>query len=89
MKIASLATVKAKLSEYVSLCRNEPVIITRNGAPAAMLVPVDEHTDLERLVLTHSPRLRKIIRQSIKSLDEGQGIPHEQFWAELDAEYEE
>jgi prevent-host-death family protein len=39
MKIAVLADVKAHLSAYVDECENEgPVIITRNGKAAAVLV---------------------------------------------------
>jgi len=39
MKIASLANVKARLSAYVDKAASEgPVIITRNGKPAAVLL---------------------------------------------------
>lgn len=39
MKIAALADVKAHLSAYVDECVNEgPVIITRNGKAAAVLL---------------------------------------------------
>jgi prevent-host-death family protein len=44
MKIAALADVKAHLSAYVDECENEgPVIITRNGkAAAVLLAPKDK-----------------------------------------------
>ena len=52
MKIAALADVKAHLSAYVDECENEgPVIITRNGKPAAVLLAPRDNDDLERLVL--------------------------------------
>ena len=52
MKIAALADVKAHLSAYVDECENEgPVIITRNGKAAAILLAPKDDDDLERLML--------------------------------------
>ena len=52
MKIAALADVKAHLSAYVDECENEgPVIITRNGKAAAVLLAPKDSDDLERLML--------------------------------------
>ena len=49
MKIAALADVKAHLSAYVDECENEgPVIITRNGKAAAVLLAPKDNDDLER-----------------------------------------
>jgi prevent-host-death family protein len=44
MKITALADVKAHLSAYVDECENEgPIIITRNGkAAAVLLAPKDD-----------------------------------------------
>jgi prevent-host-death family protein len=57
MKIAALADVKARLSAYVDECENEgPVIITRNGKAAAVLLAPKDNDDLERLMLAHSRR---------------------------------
>jgi prevent-host-death family protein len=57
MKIAALADVKAHLSAYVDECENEgPVIITRNGKAAAVLLAPKDNDDLERLMLAHSRR---------------------------------
>ena len=51
MRIAPLADVKARLSAYLDECGLEgPVVITRNGkAAAVLLVPYDDD-DLERLI---------------------------------------
>ena len=51
MKIAALADVKAHLSAYVDECENEgPVIITRNGkAAAVLLAPKDNAADARPL----------------------------------------
>lgn len=62
MRIAPLADVKARFSEYVAGCRKGPVIVTKNGRPAAVLVAVPrDDAELERLVLAHTPRFRGLL----------------------------
>ena len=53
MKIESLREVKAKLSKFVNdLPSHRSVVITKNGRPCAVLLPVTEETDLEALLLS-------------------------------------
>ena len=53
MKIETLREVKAKLSKILrDLPAHRSVVITRNGRPCAVLLPVNEETDLEALVLS-------------------------------------
>src|SRR5205807_5784594 len=86
MKIASLAEVKARLSAYVKESQQGPVIVTRNGKPVAVLLAVTDEDELERLVLAHSPKFQAILDKSRRQIDETGGIPHEQFWREVEAE---
>src|SRR5437870_4614342 len=81
MKIAPLADVKARLSAYLDECSTEgPVVITRNGKPAAvLLVPFDDD-DLERLMLGRSPRFQTLLDRSRQSIKEGKGLSEEVFW---------
>ena len=81
MRIASLAEVKAKLSAYLQEAESAgPVVITRNGkAVAVLLAPVDDD-DLERLLLSRSPRFRTLVRRSRASIQAGKGVPHATFW---------
>jgi prevent-host-death family protein len=81
MRIAPLADVKARLSAYLDQCGVEgPVVITRNGKPAAvLLVPFDED-DLERLMLGRSPRFQALLDRSRQSIKEGEGLSEEDFW---------
>ncbi len=52
MKIESLREVKAKLSKILKeLPSDRSVVITKNGRPCAVLIPVTEDTDLESLLL--------------------------------------
>lgn len=86
MKVASLADVKAHLSAYVRASERGPVVLTRNGKAVAVLVAVSDEDELERLLLAHSPRLRAILDAARERFRAGQGIPHEQFWQEVEAE---
>jgi prevent-host-death family protein len=81
MKIAALADVKAHLSAYVDECENEgPVIITRNGKAAAVLLAPKDDDDLERLMLAHSRRFQSLLGKSRKSIKAGKGVSHDAFW---------
>src|SRR5947207_13155114 len=75
MRIAPLADVKARLSAYVDECGVEgPVVITRNGkAAAVLLVPYDDN-DLERLMLARSPRFQAMLERSRQSIKKGEGL---------------
>ncbi len=81
MKIAALADVKAHLSAYVDECENEgPVIITRNGKAAAVLLAPKNNEDLARLILAHSRRFQSLLGQSRRSVKAGKGVSHDEFW---------
>lgn len=81
MRIVSLAEVKAKLSAFLDEAgQGGPVVITRNGrAVAVLLAPVDDD-DLERLLLSRSPRFRALVSRARSSIEAGEGIPHADFW---------
>jgi prevent-host-death family protein len=81
VRIMSLAEVKAKLSAFLDEAGTSgPVVITRNGRAVAVLVaPLDED-DLERLLLSRSPRFRSLLSRSQASVEAGKGITHDAFW---------
>jgi antitoxin (DNA-binding transcriptional repressor) of toxin-antitoxin stability system len=81
MKRISLAEVDAQLSSYVEECRREgPIVLTEDGrAIAVLLAPLDEE-DLERLVLSHSPRFQAVLERSRQSIETGKGLSREEFW---------
>jgi prevent-host-death family protein len=81
MKIAALADVKAHLSAYVDECETEgPVIITRNGKAAAVLLALKDNEDLERPMLAHSRRFQFLLNKSRRSIKAGKGVSHDEFW---------
>src|SRR5687767_6917327 len=85
MKIASVAAVKARLSAYLKESQEGPVVVTRNGKAVAVLVAVSDD-ELERLVLAHSPKFQALLDKSRRQIEETGGIPHDDFWREVEAE---
>ena len=76
MKTESLREVKNNLSKVIEeLPETGPVLITKNGTGRALLIPVDEETDLETLILSNSRRFWELFDRSAQgkkwtSLDE-------------------
>jgi prevent-host-death family protein len=89
MKIASIAEVKAHLSAYVNASEEELVVITRNGKPVAVLLPVEDDEELERLALAYSKRLQAILGEARHQITTTGGIPHADFWREMGCEPED
>ncbi len=85
MKIASVADVKARLSAYLKESQQGPVVVTRNGKAVAVLLAVNDDDELERLVLAHSPKFRALLDKSRQHIQETGGIPHDDFWREVEA----
>ncbi len=80
MRIAPVADVKARLSAYLEICAETPVVVTKNGRPAAVLVAVSDEDELERLVLAYSPRFRAILDAAERQIQTGHVIGHRDFW---------
>lgn len=84
MKVRPLREVKAKLSECVRECQDEPVFITKNGKVTALLTAATDE-DIERLALSRHPGFLEILERSRQSA----GIPEEEFWRLIGEEAEE
>jgi prevent-host-death family protein len=68
MKTESLREVKNNLSRVIEeLPETGAVLITKNGQTRAVLLPVDEDTDLESLLLSQNKRIWELIDKSIAS----------------------
>jgi prevent-host-death family protein len=81
MRAVSLEDVKAHLSDYLDECGIEgPIVITRDGkAAAVLLIPYDDD-DLERLLLGRSPRFQARLSRSRRSIETGEGLSEDAFW---------
>jgi prevent-host-death family protein len=86
MKIASVAEVKANLSAYIKASTDELVIITKNGKPVAVLLPMEDDQELERLALAYSRRFQTILHEAREEIRATGGIAHDDFWGEVNTE---
>ena len=81
MITASIAEIKAKLSGYIKASQAGPVVVTKNGKPVAVLLSIQDDDELERLLMAYSPKLQRILQTAEKQIRAGEGIEHEDFWA--------
>ncbi len=86
MRIAPVAEIKAKFSSYLSACQEGPVVVTKNGHAVAVLLCIEDDDDLERLLMAHNPKLRRIIQEGLKSIRETSGLSEDELWPGLDTE---
>ena len=84
MRIAPLADVKARLSAYLEQCEKEgPIVITRNGKAAGVLLAPMNDDDLESLLLARSPRFQALLAKSRESIQAGKALSSEDFWTAM------
>lgn len=85
-KILPISEVKARLPELVAGVhdREEEIVVTRNGRPAAMLINVDEYERLKgTLEVLSDPDLMRQIRESERYFARGgKGRTFEQVFGE-------
>jgi prevent-host-death family protein len=83
MKTASAARVAAQFDIYLEASRTQPVLITRNGKPVAVLVAVLDKADAEQLAVRRTRSLRSVFEEAHAQLQKGGGIPHDEFWRQV------
>ncbi len=74
MKTVPLADAKARFSQLVDqvASRDERVLITRNGRPAAVLLSADEYDSLSETIAIRADRdLMAEIRRGLRGLKRG------------------
>jgi len=80
MKIATAARVKMNFNIYLEECEEGPVIVTKNGRPVAVLISALDEDELERLVLAHTPKFRRLLDAAEQRIQKTGGVKHEDFW---------
>ena len=86
MKTASVSALRARLSDYLKL--TEPVVVTQKGRPKAVLWPVENEGDMERLLLASNVEFMKLLDDADRRIAETGGISHREFWAQVKQESE-
>jgi PHD/YefM family antitoxin component YafN of YafNO toxin-antitoxin module len=84
MKTASAAKIAAQFNRYLEASRRQPVLITHNRKPVAILLAVQNRADAKRLAVRGSRSLRSIFEEAHEQLESGHAIPHDQFWREVE-----
>ena len=85
MNIAPLADVKARFSAYIRKVQEEPVIVTKNGRPVAIMLGINEQEDLERIMLATSPKFQALLDEAERRIHNTGGMSHDDVWAQLQA----
>jgi len=84
MRFANTVELKNKTNEILKeVMKGKPVIITFRGKPAASLSPLREE-DIEDFVLESSPKVRKMIAEAEKDIQEGNFRSLDEYLANLD-----
>jgi prevent-host-death family protein len=84
MKTASAAKIAARFNDYLEASREQPVLVTHNGKPVAVLLSVHDKAEAEKLASGRTRSLRSIFEEAHDQLEKGGGIPHDQFWREVE-----
>ncbi|MCY2992184.1 MAG: type II toxin-antitoxin system prevent-host-death family antitoxin [Planctomycetota bacterium] len=84
MKSASAAKIAAQFDDYLEASREQPVLVTRNGKPVAVLVGVQDKAEAEQVASGRSRSLRSVLEEGHEQIQKGGGIPHAQFWREVE-----
>jgi prevent-host-death family protein len=85
MNTVSDTELQAHFSRYLEECEEGPIIVTKNGRPVAALVAVADGDDLERLILAHTPRFRRLLDEAGRRVSETGGLAHDDFWKVVEA----
>ena len=84
MKTASATKIAAQFNDYLEASREQPVLVTRNGKPVAVLLAVQDKAEAEQLAFGRPRSLRSIFEEAHEQIRKGGGIPHDQFWREVE-----
>jgi prevent-host-death family protein len=63
VKTASAAKIAAQFDDYLEFSRQQPVLVTRNGKPVAVLMAVQDKADAEQLASGRSRSLRSVLEE--------------------------
>ena len=78
MKIESTREVKANLNRIVGALPEEgSVVITKNGRPCAVLMPVAEDTDLEIVAISQNKRFWQTYNRALRRAEKEGWAPLE------------
>jgi prevent-host-death family protein len=80
MKFVALRELKIHPSKVLARLRRHDVVVTRNGKPAAALVPLDEET-LDEFIIAHHATLLPEVEAARAEYEKKGGIGHDEMKA--------
>jgi prevent-host-death family protein len=84
VKTVSAAKIAARFNDYLEASREQPVLVTHNGKPVAVLFAVQNQAEAEQLARGRVRSLRSVLQEAHEQIQQGAGIPHDQFWREVE-----
>ncbi|MCU0544207.1 MAG: type II toxin-antitoxin system Phd/YefM family antitoxin [Oscillatoriaceae cyanobacterium Prado104] len=87
MKIIPIAQIDVPLRNYLQQAEGEPIVITENGKPVAVMTLIVDPDELERFLLARNPKFMKLIEEADRQIAETGGINHADFWKLVDDSY--
>jgi antitoxin YefM len=87
MTTVTLSEAKAQLARLVKDLERlgEPIVITRSGHPAGVLLSLDEYEGLlETLEILADDELSSALKAGLEDVEAGRVIGHDEVWHELE-----
>ena len=83
MRVTNTVELKNKTNQILKeVMKGNPVIITYLGKPAASLTPLTQD-ELEDFILENSPKVRKMIAEAERDIQNGKVVSLEKYLAKL------
>jgi len=83
MRVTNTVELKNKTNQIVKeVMKGNPVIITYRGKPAASLTPLTQD-ELEDFILENSPKVRKMIAEAERDIQNGKIVSLEKYLAKF------
>lgn len=86
MKTASTSEIEAHFHTYLEECEETPIVVTRDGKPVAVLLPVMADEELESLLLAYNSSFWRMLDTATRRIEQTGGIEHEEFWQAVEKE---
>jgi prevent-host-death family protein len=83
MRVTNTVELKNKTNQILKeVMKGNPVIITYRGKPAASLTPLTQD-ELEDFILENSPKVRKMIAEAERDIQNGKVVSLQKYLANL------
>ncbi len=78
MKEVALSEIEEELSRYLHMAEEEPVLITRDGSPAGVLIGFETDDDWSDYRLESDPHFLRRVAEARRSISGGEGVALEE-----------